>query len=284
MRFFYTFIFSLLGCFVFSQGEWLTDYEEAVKTAKYNDKKILLELGEIVNEFALFISDEEWNNDSVQYYMYNYVPTSILLESNDPLIYKFDVDYTPTILIISENGNILFKQSGTMVSEQITALLKFVHFETETIDFLMTTYRKDDSPIGYLRKTEELLYLTTIAPEICKDYFLGFAEHNLAKLSKKSSQLDTSFLERFKILSTVFDYINWQDAPSIEKLNKYSDQNVASMNQAVLAYYKYYLLNSLGNFDQAINIARDLENKSNTLNQAKAYTKRIKKLALSPYK
>lgn len=268
--------FFFISVSLFSQNKWITSLEEGLKMSRETDKKIVLEIGSIVNEFALFIPDEIWNNDSVQVELRNYIPVSVELQERDPLIRKFNLDFSPTLIILDIEGNILFKRSGLIDEDDMKTILDFFQTKTYKIEKYISVYRKGDDVFGHLQKAEEYLYLATSSPFILNNYFLEKTDQELSQLYANREALDDTFNERFSILNNVYNYFHFYDKNSIKKLKKYASEEVSSTNKALLKYYQYTLEKNLGNFEIAAKYYRELDEMVGEYPQAKDYLERIK--------
>ncbi len=260
----------------FSQQSWFTEIDTGLVESQYTGKKVLLEFGAVINEFALFIPDETWNEDSVQYYVYQYIPISILLQDRDPRARKYNVDFTPTLLILTPEEHELFRNEGLLDAGQIAEILKFHLEQTSKLEQLFQVYGTEPSILGDLQFVEEYIYLHSLAPQTLRDFYLKRSKLLLDALNRNRRYLDSAQKERLKLIEDFREILYISNNRSIQRLKKQKVENLDKRNQALFCYYLYRLNSSLGSFDEAVQVARTLESLVGEAPQAANYLARVR--------
>lgn len=266
----------LLSNNTYGQKTWFTEIDTAIGESQYSGKKMLVEFGAVINEFALFIPDETWNNDSVQFYVNQYIPISILLQDRDPRARVYDIDFTPTLLILTPEEHVLFRNEGLIDAEQLFKILKFHLESTFSLEKLLQVYGGEPNLLGDMQLAEEYIYLHSIAPPKLKEYYLERIRILIEAISRNKRDLDQTQKERLELMENFYQILYISKNRSIQRLKKIKVENLNERNQALFCYYLYRLNSSLGLFDEAVQIARKLESLVGKAPQAANYLARIK--------
>ena len=273
------FIFLISTLTISAQEQWYTDYEIGLNMAKEKNKKILLEVGSVIDGIPLFIDDGVWESDVVKDELTNYIPISIEITTGSPLIKKFKLQFSPTLLILDNDEHVLFKDSGRKDEMEVKNILSTVHNNYSKTTKLVTLYPEGEfSEIGTSLKLEQYLNMSLTGPESMNRYFLKSARKELELLQANKESLNDQLKQRLKIFEIAYEMIAYYDLSNQRKLYKIGKKDLKSRNHSLLLFYLILGEEYGDDREKALNIYEELKKRREKDKQAVEYCYNLQKL------
>ena len=216
-------------------SEWQTSLEEGFRIGVEENKNILVEFGVIQDGTPLFIKDEVWSDEAIVNKLSSFIPVSVDLANKAELSIKYDISYAPTLMLFTPKGELVFRTEGFLDKFQLDEVLTYLQSGVRKVCQFKTVFT-DEDVLGNLLILEEYIKGSIKAPRIIQDDFLRMGNKLLWKLDDDLSAFDPVQKQRFKILETLLEQIDYPSESNVTKLYKMGRKNLITSNHSLLLF------------------------------------------------